>query len=116
MTSAAASDSYEYKVVEQDEYSFTFANVYFPIALSPDILGESSFKHEFGDWYKNIDAEGIDESLSFLRYKQKTKQWYLFGTVLPFQPTYLHQLQNLYYALTNKELTITLGQLPVRNP
>ena len=102
-----------YKLVEEDEYSFTFANQYFPIPLSADMLGRSSFRLAFGNWYKNLDAEGIDKGLPFLRYHQKTKQWYLFERLLPFQPVFLHQLQNLYYALTNKELQVKLLPLPV---
>jgi hypothetical protein len=107
---AVANAFYEYKTIGEDEYYFTFANVYFPIALSADILGKSSFKHSFGDWYKNLEAEGIEGGVPFLRYKQKTKQWYLFDHLLSFQPLYVHQLQNLYYALTQKELLVTLGQ------
>ncbi len=104
-----------YKLVKEDEYCFTFAKHYFPIPLSADILGKSSFRHAFGNWFKNLDPEGIDEGLPFLRYNQKAKQWYLFERRLPFQPAFLHQLQNLYYALTNKELPIALPQMPANN-
>lgn len=97
-----------YKLIKEDEYCFTFAQQYFPIPLSADILGQSSFRHAFGNWFKNLDAEGIEEGLPFLRYHQKTNQWFLFERRLPFQPVFLHQLQNLYYALTNKELPVTL--------
>lgn len=102
-----------YKLVKEDEYSFTFAKQYSPIPLSADILAESSFQHSFGNWLKNLDAEGIEEGLPFLRYNQKAQQWYLFERRLPFQPVFLHQLQNLFYALTNQELPIALQQLPV---
>ena len=105
-----------YKLVKEDEYCFTFAKQYYPIPLSADILGKSSFKHSFGNWLKNIDAEGIDEGLPFLRYHQKSKKWFLYERGLPFQPVFLHQLQNLYYALTNQELSITLQQWPVDKP
>ncbi|HEU4904410.1 MAG TPA: hypothetical protein VFT06_16505 [Flavisolibacter sp.] len=114
-TNAVSETFYVYKSLE-DEYSFTFTDHYFPIPLSPDVLGRSSFRHAFGNWFKNIEVDGIDEGLPFLRYNQKTKQWYLFERLLPFQPTFLHQLQNLYFALTNKELAITLHQLPMDKP
>jgi hypothetical protein len=104
-----------YKLVKEDEYRFTFASHYFPIPLSADILGKSSFRYAFGNWFKNLDAEGIENGLPFLRYNQKAKQWYLFERRLPFQPVFLHQLQNLYYALTNKELPITLQQMPANH-
>ena len=101
-----------FKLIEEDEYSFTFARQYFPIPLSADILGKSSFRHSFGNWFKNLEAEGIEEGLPFLRYNQKAAQWYLFERRLPFQPLFLHQLQNLYYALTNQELRVSLHGLP----
>ena len=100
-----------YKFVKEDEYSFTFAKQYFPIPLSAEILADSSFRHSFGNWFKNLDAEGIEGGLPFLRYNLKARQWYLFERRLPFQPAFLHQLQNLYYALTNKELPISLQQM-----
>lgn len=104
-----------YKLVKEDEYSFTFVGRYFPIPLSAEILADSSFKHSFGNWCKNLDADGIEEGLPFLRYNLKANQWYLFERRLPFQPAFLHQLQNLYYALTNKELAISLIQVPTAN-
>jgi len=100
---------FEYKAVAVDEYYYTFAKACFPITISPAILGNCGFSHEFGDWYINVDAKDIDEGLPFLRYKHKDKSWYLEKTKLWAQPVYLHQLQNLYYALLNKELNIQLG-------
>ncbi|HUC80878.1 MAG TPA: hypothetical protein VMR70_08180 [Flavisolibacter sp.] len=101
-----------YKLVKEDEYSFTFARQYSPIPLSAEVLADSSFKHSFGNWFKNLYAEGVEGGLPLLRYNLKTSQWYLFERKLPFQPVFLHQLQNLYYALTNQELSITLRQMP----
>ncbi|MBD0285102.1 MAG: hypothetical protein M3342_23380 [Bacteroidota bacterium] len=100
---------FAYKPIAIDEYYYTFAKVCFPIKLSSDILGKCGFKHEFGDWYINLESEGIDDGLPFLRYKHKVGCWYLWDKQLPVQPKYLHQLQNLYYALSNQELTIRLG-------
>jgi hypothetical protein len=101
----------EYKAVTIDEYLYTFVRVYFPITITTDVLGKSGFKHEFGDWYMNLATEGIDNGMPFLRYKHQEKCWYLKEIKIPAQPVYLHQLQNLYYALTKKELTVRLGQL-----
>ena len=101
-----------YKLIKENEYSFTFARQYLPIPLSADVLANSSFKHSFGNWFKNLDAEGVEGGVPFLRYNLKTSQWYLFERRLPFQPVFLHQLQNLYYALTNQELSIALQQTP----
>jgi hypothetical protein len=104
-----AKSFFEYKAIAIDEYYFAFANVCFPIKLSPAVLGNCGFKHEFGDWYKNLYCEGVDEGVPFLRYQHKQNAWYFENTRLPAQPQYLHQLQNLFYALSGQEITIHLG-------
>jgi hypothetical protein len=38
-----------------------------------------------------------------------TRCWYLEKNKLWSQPLYVHQLQNLFYALSNEELDIQLG-------
>jgi hypothetical protein len=91
---------FEYRAIALDEYYYTFAKVCFPIKITPSILGKSGFKHEFGDWYINKPAEGIDEGLPFLRYNHTDSCWYLEKI----------KLQNLFYALTNEELDIQLGR------
>ena len=100
----------EYKAIALDEYYYTFAKVCFPIKITPAILGKCGFKHEFGDWYINRAAEGIDEGLPFLRYRRNDNCWYLDKMKLWSQPLYLHQLQNLFYALSNEELNVHLGK------
>ena len=99
---------FEYKAIAFDEYYYTFARVCFPIKITPAILGECGFKHEFGDWYINRPAEGIDDGLPFLRYRRDDSCWYLGKIKLLSQPVYLHQLQNLFYALSNEELNVHL--------
>lgn len=101
---------YEYKAIALDEYFYTFARHCFPIKLSPDILGKCGFRHEFGDWYMNIPSADLEGVQSLLRYHHKEKAWFLGKLELPAQPAYVHQLQNLYYALTRQELKIELSQ------
>ena len=101
---------FEYKAIALDEYYYTFAKVCFPIKITPAILAGCGFKHEFGDWYINRPAEGIDEGLPFLRYRHADGNWYLEKIRLWSQPLYVHQLQNLFYALSNEELRIHLGR------
>ena len=100
---------FEYKSVLVDEYFYSFVKVCFPIPLTPAVLGNCGFKHEFGDWYKNIPEEGVDDGMPFLRLKHEDKNWYFKNNLLPGQPVYLHQLQNLVYALTHQELDVQLG-------
>src|SRR5678809_672515 len=110
---------FQYKAIALDEYYHTFAKVCFPIKITPSILGKSGFKHEFGDWYINRPAEGIDEGLPFLRYHNADNCWYLEKMKLWSQPVYVHQLQNLFYALSHEELNIQPGcfeNMPMMGP
>lgn len=100
---------FEYKIIAPDDYYYPFAKNCFPINITPSILGKSGFKHEFGDWYLNKPTEGIDDGLPFLRYHRNDGCWYLDKMKLWSQPVYLHQLQNLFYALSKQELNIQLG-------
>ena len=56
-----------------------------------------------------MPAEDLDDGLPFLRFQHKDNCWYLNKTKLWSQPLFLHQLQNLVYALSNEELNIQLG-------
>lgn len=108
-TDRNAQSFYEYRSIAPDEYYYTFANVCFPIAITQSILGKSGFTHEFGDWYINRSAEGIVDGLPFLRYRHADHCWYLEKNKLWSQPLYVHQLQNLFFALCNEELPVRLG-------
>lgn len=69
-----------------------------PIPLTPEILEKCGFvrnelmaKHNTVIWYgDHIGVKGI------------------LGVVKPCECGYLHQLQNLYFALTGEELTVNL--------
>jgi hypothetical protein len=98
---------FEYKTIAVDEYNYTFSKVCFPIKITPAILEKSSFIHEFGDWSIKSPHEGVDAGLLFLSFRHN-EGWYLGKIKLWAQPIYLHQLQNLFYALTNEELGIHL--------
>ena len=75
-----------------------------PIPLSQDILEKCGF-----EWGKNINIYKLKIDEDELEYN-----WGQFGEFtwngmfIPSHPKYLHQLQNLYSALTNKELVINL--------
>lgn len=101
---------FEYRAIAPDEYYYTFAKVCFPIKITTSILGKSGFKHEFSDWYINRPSEGTDEGLPFLKYNYADSCWYLEKIKLWSQPLYVHQLQNLFYALSGEELNIRLGR------
>lgn len=65
-----------------------------------DEIKDSDYKYrvfEIKDWGKIKLVNGILETAEY---------YFLDG--LNYEIKYLHQLQNLYFSLTNKELTITL--------
>jgi len=73
-----------------------------PIPLTPDILEKCGFEKNpiVGQskkyWYK----------LGELSYNESHEGWWFRGPFIDIQ--FLHQLQNLYFALTGTELTVNL--------
>lgn len=109
----------EYKAIALNEHYHTFTKDCFPIPLTADLLEYCGFKQQPDQWDKKLEAEGMDEALPVLRYKTGNKSWYLNDFKIPAQPLYVHQLQNLYYALTGQELVVNLGfytNLPLFGP
>ncbi len=100
---------FEYNLVELNEYNLSFLKGCLPIKISPVILERSGFAFDSGDWYINMEGEGITEGLPFLRFQQSDQTWYLNELKIWAQPVYLHQLQNLFHALSHMELNIQLG-------
>jgi hypothetical protein len=102
----------EYRAVAIDEYFYTWAKFCFPIKLTPDIINICGFFRETHAWKLPLNSPAQQAHGLFL-YWRAEKDWYLNGLRLPFAPAYVHQLQNLYYALTGKELVVNL--LPYQN-
>jgi hypothetical protein len=67
-TDRNAQSFFEYRAIAPDEYYYTFAKCLLSYQNNNINFRESGFKHEFGDWYINRPAEGIDDGLPFLRY------------------------------------------------
>ena len=79
-----------------------------PIPLTEDILLKCGFDAEPKVAYSS--GEKVDYNVykcGCLTYNSLQNQWWI-GHVVTTSIKYLHQLQNLYFALTNQELTITL--------
>jgi hypothetical protein len=75
----------------------------YPIPLTPEILVKCGFKKELVVG----KSDKFFYSLNGLSYNECHVAWWYRG-VLDFQIKYLHQLQNLYFALTGTELTVNL--------
>lgn len=76
-----------------------------PIPLTPEWLEKLGFEKE----EKDGKSVGIEKYYVFTNepfvYNSIHGYW-LHGRHMGIQPTYLHQLQNLYFALTGKELEL----------
>ena len=77
-----------------------------PIPLTEEWLLKFGFEKESNKSYSTGEeiVYGVYK-LDELTYNSIQKNWW-FNGVLSNQPIYVHQLQNLYFALTNEELTL----------
>ena len=97
------------------EYPNKLKNVYYqnfgqylefikPIPLTEEWLIKFGFEPEL----KNKDSIN-GEFIVYWKYPfvfNTNHGWWLYSKQLKIQPEYVHQLQNLYFALTGEELTI----------
>jgi hypothetical protein len=92
-----------------------FNLIYRPIPLTPEILEKCGFKKiensvQFG-WYISVSNRLLCWCYSdvvSIEFKNGQCDEYNNHTFFDFPCKYLHQLQNLYFALTNEELTFKL--------
>lgn len=86
-----------------------------PVALTDEILAQCGFiKNKYGRWAKSFVRDGDDESGRIVLFIGNEQGFYYWGvqnlildTVAVNRIDNLHQLQNLYYALTGEELIFT---------
>lgn len=84
-----------------------------PIPLTPEILGKAGFENigsdHLGGWTKYIKKSNVVCSDVVVSFGEAGKNLYVThsnnGVAYCL---YIHQLQNLYFALTGEELEITL--------
>ncbi len=82
--------------------SFLYENIS-PIPLSPEVLMACGFAHEEKESRINDMKVFHVYTLGDFTFNSN-HGWWFNGKQLDHQPEFLHQLQNLYYALTNQEL------------
>jgi hypothetical protein len=76
-----------------------------PIKLNLEILENCGFKGI--DWEMDqYDCEIAIDRNNTLMYEHSEKEWLINGMYLSHRPKYLHELQNLFYCLSGKELEI----------
>ena len=91
-------DWQDLKWLSEDEQGFNL--VHNPIPLTEEWLLKFAFESDEIEWWNGILSIGICKE--GLRYLPTEKINFRVGIVLQ----YVHQLQNLYFALTNEELTL----------
>lgn len=85
---------------------YRFSEFYEPIPLTEEILLKCGFEkgsNIIGDCYYIEHDFGVSD---FVLNITKTSNFEIYE--LDLKIDYLHQLQNLYFALTNEELTVNL--------
>ena len=80
-----------------------------PIQLTEEILLKFGFeKREHKSFFKGkelIYFTFTSNKYGFLIWNTIQNQWWVLGKISISQPIYVHQLQNLYFALTGEDLT-----------
>lgn len=96
--------------------SFKTTEMFDPIPLTAEVLEKCGFDKHEGKWYKSFYREN-DELLSQVfvgRLKEDPKDMYYYGFSSPIMSVNinnvysLHQLQNIFFALTGTELTVNI--------
>ena len=90
-----------------------------PIPLTEEILLKFGFeKREHKSFFKGkelIYFTFTSNKYGFLIWNTIQNQWWVLGKISISQPIYVHQLQNLYFALTGEELTFKNPLIFVNN-
>lgn len=94
-----------------------------PIPITPEILKQAGFDF-IPDWdYPDRSKDDAFVKIPYIISETNNNvyglSWYIAGIFAstPTELIYLHQLQNLYFALTNEELQINLNEkAAIKNP
>jgi hypothetical protein len=98
----------EYKSVVIDEHYYSWSKYCFPIKLTTAILSNSNFIYNADNWSYSLSLENMQGEGLYLKWNL-AKGWYLNFFKIPYTILYLHQLQNLVYAITGKELDVVMS-------
>jgi hypothetical protein len=80
---------------------FTYSNMFNPIPLTEEWLLKFGFKQD--ETYCSIH---IKYGIELMNIANKYFRGYYRGATIAIDIQYVHQLQNLYFALTGEELTV----------
>lgn len=109
-------NNWVYSVTHKGNYKITLIDKYRlydhvePIQLTEDVLFKCGFEYKTNLWESKVYRLNewfisFESGICVFGFKKTTKSPY---TMLKNDIKYLHQLQNLYFALTGEELEIKL--------
>jgi hypothetical protein len=103
--------NYQPKAIEPGD--LCALNTCLPIALTNAVLEKCGFIYDEGMWCK---YQSVEEGRVLVLQRSGNEGWFVEGVAIKTAPRYLHQLQNLFYALTGKELKVALETYHVFDP
>lgn len=103
-----ACTTYWWKDADQSDPYLTFYSEINPIPLAPELLAKAGFIKqgaEYSEWFTNesLLIEFIPDGVIHARLAISDESSYWIRRI-----KYLHELQNLYYAINSNELQINL--------
>lgn len=98
-----------FDIITQPSYIY-MADFYDPIPLTPEILEKAGFikSPAANSTYKSVPELKAEIHFEDFRGGLVCVLYCSTGSFIPNNIKYLHQLQNLYHALSGEELTINL--------
>ena len=84
---------------------FSEVKYFQPILITTECLERLGFHCPDDSWYCYLDFDPKRETFK-IAYNPEAKMWFIVGVPNSNSISYIHQLQNLYFALTGTELTI----------
>jgi hypothetical protein len=103
--------NYQPKAVEESD--LVALNTFLPMPLTIDLLRKCGFIEEGGVWCK---YQQVGEGRALVLKRKQKEEWYVADIKIKAPPLYMHQLQNLFYALTGKELKVALDTYRIFDP
>lgn len=88
-----------FEIISVQELPFKKRNVVEPIPLTEDWLVKFGFENLYDTRWQNYSVDLFGDSEGYWLLSEERTNW-------PKPIKYVHQLQNLYFALTGKELEI----------
>lgn len=101
--SSMDSEFEQIEVETEEEFTWFFKDNYFGIPLTEKWLIDFGFSGQPCDYAKDKLSVCLKDSDSF---HKEGRTYYNYWAILEKQPKYVHELQNLFFAITGTELEL----------